>query len=127
MTATPASRFSLPPDHRLRLELNDEVHARPPGVPDGTTAPLLSGAAQLGAAREAGWARVVALAERYGVAGPAPGANHFSGDLGPFRLQWKRHTEFTHYELIVQGVADPFADRRWLRPRPIGWPACPAR
>ncbi len=120
MTTAPATGFSLPRDHPLRLELNDEVHARPP---ESLTAPLrISYVALLsaGAAREEGWAHVVALAKRYGVAGPAPGANHFSSDLGAFRLKWERHTEFTHYELIVGGAADPFADPA-LAAAPADW------
>jgi uncharacterized membrane-anchored protein len=100
----------LPPDHPLRFELNNEVHARPPEM---LVAPLrisYLAVVTAGAAREEGWRQIVALAERYGVAGPAPGANHFSGDLGPFRLKWERHTEFSRYKFILPGADDdPFA------------------
>ena len=61
--------------------------------------------------REQGWAAIHDLAGRYGVAPPAAGANHYSADLGPFRVKWERHTEFLRYTFIVPGAdADPFAD-----------------
>lgn len=103
--------MSLPPSHPLRVELNDEVHARPPEalvppcrishlalLPDGD------------APRDDSLAALVALAKRFGGPEPAPGATHFSADLGPFRLKWERHTEFSRFMVIVPGVeADPFA------------------
>jgi uncharacterized membrane-anchored protein len=32
------------------------------------------------------------------------GANHFSADLGAFRLVWERHTEFARYTFVVPGL-----------------------
>lgn len=103
--------YATPPSHPLRVELNDEAHARPS---EALTAPvrlsylaLFSDPTQREREREL----VRELAGRYGVPGPAPGANHFSADLGPFRLKWERHSEFARYKVIVAGVdADPFAD-----------------
>lgn len=112
----------LPKDHPQRVELNDEVHARPS---EALAAPqrisylaLLSGWAE----RERERQRVAELAERFGALPPREGANHFRADLGPFRLKWERHTEFTRYSFIVAGAwADPFAEpaiavvpREWL-------------
>lgn len=99
--------MTLPPDHPRRAELNDEVHARPP---EALTAPaaisfvaLLVDPADRG--REAGLlAEVAALAGR---AAPAPEANHFSVDLGGFRLRWERHTEFSRYMFVAEGSGDP--------------------
>lgn len=105
MTAT------LPADHPLRIQLNDEVHARPP---ESLVAPTrLSYLALFSdtAAREGGFSAVCDLAQRYGAAPPSPRANHYSADLGPFRLKWERHTEFVRYKFIVAGVgSDPFDD-----------------
>ena len=98
----------LPPDHQLRVELNDEAHARPP---EALTAPLrLSFLALYSdpAQRDAEWEHLCALVRRFGQAPPAR-ANHYSADLGPFRVKWERHTEFTRYKFIVAGATpDPF-------------------
>ena len=101
----------LPQDHPQRFELNDEVHARPP---EALTAPLrLSYVALLAEPGRRGqdWQHVHDLAQQFGTAPPAVGANHFSADLGPFRLRWERHTEFARYKFIVAGAGDdPFAE-----------------
>lgn len=101
----------LPPDHAQRTALNDEVHARPP---EQLTAPArVSFLALLadGALRERVWRSVIDLAERFDAAPPAPGANHYSRDLGTFRFTAERHTEFVRFNFIVAGVgADPFLD-----------------
>jgi len=97
----------LPHDHPQRYALNDEVHARPP---EALEAPLRLSFLALfspGSNRDAEWRHVAALAGRFGVAGPEDGADHFSAELGPFRLKWERHTEFSRYSFIVAGVADP--------------------
>ena len=101
--------MKLPADHPERIELNDEVHARPP---EPLVAPtrlsylaLLCDAAQ----REAGWEAVRDLCRRYNVEPPAQLMLHFSAELGPFRLKWERHTEFIRFMFIVEGATgDPF-------------------
>jgi uncharacterized membrane-anchored protein len=102
--------MTLPPDHPQRIELNDEVHARPP---EPLVAParlsylaLMCDAPQ----REAGWAAVCDLCRRFEVTPPAQSATHFTADLGPFRLKWERHTEFIRFMFIMEGAADaPFS------------------
>lgn len=101
----------LPASHPQRLELNDEVHARPP---ESMAAPLrISYLALLNdaAGRDAAWEAVVALAQRMTVAPPLPGVSHFSADFGPFRLKWESHTEF-HRIMVFAPLAgdDPFAE-----------------
>jgi uncharacterized membrane-anchored protein len=119
-------RLVLPADHPQRLELNDEVHARPP---EKLSAPLrLTYLALLSDAstRDAEWRAVVELATRHGVAPPVAGANHFSADLGPYRLKWERHSEFSRYKVIVGGDFEaPFEDaahapvlREWIAALP---------
>jgi len=103
--------ITLPANHPLRIQLNDEAHARPPELLVAPT--RLSYLAMFSdtAAREGGFGAVCALAERYGAAPPPKGANHFSADLGPFRIKWERHTEFVRYKFIVAGAGpDPFDD-----------------
>jgi uncharacterized membrane-anchored protein len=101
----------LPPDHPLRLALNEEVHARPP---EALSAPLrltflaLYSDASL---RQREWEHVCELARRHGVAPPPERAAHFSADFGAFRLKWERHSEFTRYKFIVAGPCpEPFLD-----------------
>ena len=102
----------LPPNHPLRSELNDEVHARPS---DALHAPLrISYLALLtdvtSRARE--WQNVRDLAARFGHDTPDKPAIHLSVNLGPFSLRFERHTEFTRYTFSVAGLsgADPGAD-----------------
>jgi uncharacterized membrane-anchored protein len=101
----------LPSDHPRRAELNDEVHARPPEV---LSAPARISylALLIGPERRAEEdAGLVALARRFGAEPPSPGDNHFSADLGAFRLRWERHTEFSRYMFAAPGVpSDPFAE-----------------
>lgn len=115
--------MKLPADHPQRIELNDEVHARPP---EPLVAPsrlsylaLLCDAAQ----RDAGWLAVCDLCHRYGVEPPAQSGLHFTAELGPFRLKWERHTEFIRYMFIVEGTTgDPF-ERPAISVLPEDWVA----
>jgi uncharacterized membrane-anchored protein len=109
----------LPPDHPLRVELNDEAHARPP---EALAAPLRLTYLALYSdptQREQEWEHVCALARRYGHTPPVQ-ASHYSADLGPFRMKWERHTEFTRYKFIVAGGGDPF-DPPALQAVPSDW------
>jgi uncharacterized membrane-anchored protein len=106
-----AAEPGLPPDHVLRAELNDEVHARPS---DPLRAPLsVSYLALLSDAssRALEWANVRALAAGYGVELPEASVNHCSVALGGFTLRWERHTEFTRYTFFAPGATseEPFA------------------
>lgn len=111
----------LPRDHSERLALNNEIHARPP---EALTAPLRVSFLALyadPAARESQWDQVAELARRFDLEPPAPGANHFSADLGPFRVKWERHTEFSRYKFIVPGDEGyPFA-RPAIKEVPADW------
>jgi uncharacterized membrane-anchored protein len=101
----------VPGDHPYRQELNDEVHARPP-VP--VVAPLrisylvcLSGSES----RDQDQQAIERLTQAYQVKPPAPEDNHFRADLGPIRVKWERHTEFTRYNFYADGLSDdPFAE-----------------
>ncbi|MGE5768642.1 MAG: DUF3422 family protein, partial [Bacteroidota bacterium] len=105
-------------DHPLRAALNAEVHSRPFASLQSpqriSHLALLSGEG----AAERERRHVAELCESRGVAGPPPGTNHFYCDLGPFRLKWERHTEFSTYTFFVAGpfaespfAESPFADR----------------
>jgi uncharacterized membrane-anchored protein len=95
----------LPRNHSQRIELNDEAHARPP---EALSPPLrISFLAMFNdpEARRLGAEPIRALMQRFDAEPPAAGANHYSRDLGPFRVNWERHTEFTRYKFIA--TAEP--------------------
>jgi uncharacterized membrane-anchored protein len=115
--------MSLPKDHPYRSELNDEVHARPP---EALVAPMRISYLALfndKSQRETEARPIHELAARFGHEPPMPRASHFSADLGPFRVKWERHTEFTRYKFIVQGAAgNPFDDTA-IKAVPADWVA----
>jgi uncharacterized membrane-anchored protein len=101
----------LPADHPLRQELNDEIHARPAEALRGPARisylALMTDQEERSRFREA----VADLARRRLVAPPAAGATHFSADLGPYRMIWEQHTEFSRVTFIAPGAGeDPFAE-----------------
>lgn len=101
----------LPPDHARRAELNDEVHARPPKVLRAPVRASYLALLQDPVQREAEADHLRSLARQLGAEPPARDANHFSANLGPFRLRWERHTEFSRYMFVLDGaVAAPFAE-----------------
>jgi uncharacterized membrane-anchored protein len=115
--------MSIPENHPRRIDLNDEVHARPP---ETLSAParlsylaLLCNAAQ----RDQAAGMVCDLARKFGVEPPPPGAMHYSADLGPFRLKWERHTEFARYQFIVTGDESAPFERPAILAAPAEWVA----
>jgi uncharacterized membrane-anchored protein len=107
----------LPGDHPERMALNNEVHARPPEALQARmriSYVVLFGELDMGPLR--------ALCGKYGVEPPGEAANHFSADLGPFRLKWERHTEFTRYWFLVPAAgANALFERTALEAVPQGW------
>jgi uncharacterized membrane-anchored protein len=93
----------LPENHALRLDLNNEVHARPPeamGPPQAITyIACLSGADR----HAADWQHLAALARHFGTTFPAEPRPHISVDFGPVRVAFERHTEFARYAFIARG------------------------
>ncbi len=94
----------------MRVELSDEVHARPPlplSPPSRVTCLALMSPP---ASRAAEWQGLLELAARHGVTLPATPGSHCSAEFGSFRLKWERHTEFSRYVFVVDGASDlPFA------------------
>ena len=113
--------MGLPADHPQRLELNDEVHARPPlplRAPARVTClALLSPSAS----REHEWQLLRELAGGFGVALPVEAAGHCTVDLGTFRLKWERHTEFSRYVFALEGAGGAAFGRSALDQLPTGW------
>ena len=82
----------LPDNHPARIELNNEVHARPPEALIAPCSISFLALCVRDEERTGAWLQLCDLAKRYGVTPPAEGANHFSAGFGPFRLKWERHS-----------------------------------
>ncbi len=56
-------------------------------------------------------AHLAVLCQRFAVAEPPAGANHYFQDFGDFRMKWERHAEFCTYTFFRRGpFSDPFAE-----------------
>ena len=101
----------LPSDDPLRVELNDEVHARPSEILSAPLRLTFLAIRATPAERAREWECVSQLVSHFGVRPPASTVSHFSADCGVFRLKWERHSEFTRYKFIVPGIhSDPFEE-----------------
>lgn len=100
----------LPASHPRRVELNDEVHARPyQALQAPQRASHLAMLAQP-TEREREYAHVADLCRRHGCQPPPSAASYYVADCGAFRLRWERHGEFSSYTVFVDGAgAEPFA------------------
>ena len=115
--------MKLPDDHPQRFQLANEVHARPHQPLKAPERAFYLAVLLEPGDRGREHAHVAALCERYGRHPPPAEAIHFSVDLGPLRLRWERHTEFSSYTFFVAGRgAKPFAQpaivalpAEWLR------------
>ena len=112
-------------DHKLRYALANELHARPfPSLEAPSFAVYLAIKQPENAAardRAADVAHLTELLDRYGTAHPKPGANHFFGDLGKYRLKWESHTEFVTYTIFGEGVAPKPFDPTMFDVFPEDW------
>ncbi|MCA0045241.1 DUF3422 family protein [Celeribacter litoreus] len=112
-------------DHPRRYELSNELHARPfPEVGTNARAAYLAIRASGDAARrdrDLDRAHLLSLLDRYGAAHPAPGATHYIGPLGKYRLKWESHTEFVTYTIFADGVADRAFDKGTFDLFPEEW------
>jgi uncharacterized membrane-anchored protein len=111
----------LPHDHPLRIELNDEVHARPT---ESLRAPLRASFLALTSdwgARQVEWQQLRELASRYGAPQPQPGVNHYSADFGGFHVKWERHSEFYRYLFVLSGAGENPFDQPALAAVPPEW------
>lgn len=107
--------------HLLRSELAEEVHARPSDALD-TPCRTTCVAKLIDPSDRAQELRHLAdLCHRFCVDPPTADATHFGADLGPLKLKWERHGEFSGYIFIAAGLSpEPFIEPpvQWLPP---GW------
>jgi uncharacterized membrane-anchored protein len=111
----------LPSNHPDRLALADEVHARPP-EPLETPARATYLALLVNAdARESERAHLARLCAAFDAEPPPAGVSQFSTALGPLRLKWERHGEFSSYTLIAPGSGQVCFDSPAASLLPAGW------
>ncbi len=113
----------FPANHPQRVVLADEVHARPPERV--TTPGRVSYLAVLidSEAREQELRHLQNLCKRFDATGPGLDDKHLRATLGPLRLKWERHGEFSGYTFTTSGLpADPF-DAPAASMLPGGWAA----
>lgn len=96
-------------EHPLRDSLDKEIRARPYialNVPERIShIAIMTGEKGSTQERE----HIAKLCEAFDCAPPPHGATHFVMDLGPFRLRWERHTEFSGYTFFRhEEFAEPF-------------------
>jgi uncharacterized membrane-anchored protein len=96
-------------EHPWRRALSEELHARPY---EALIAPLRASHLAMVSTEEdaaADRAHVAALCRRCGAPPPDAEARHLSVELGPYRLKWERHTEFSTYSFFRPAdFDDPF-------------------
>jgi uncharacterized membrane-anchored protein len=116
----------LPPDHPERVVLANEVHARPYEALQTPQRATYVAAIVDKEESEQELLHLAALCKRFGVASPPAAASHFSAMLGPVRVKWERHAEFSGYTFIAPGEsAQPFGEPA-SESLPDGWlPAIP--
>ncbi|MEM1129404.1 MAG: DUF3422 domain-containing protein [Pseudomonadota bacterium] len=112
-------------DNPLRYQMTNELHARPfPKLQTPSRAAFIAiKPAGDGAGRDKDLdrAHLTKLLDRYGVPHPQPGATHYSGDIGKYRLKWESHTEFMTYTVFAQGVAEKPFDGETFGMFPEDW------
>jgi uncharacterized membrane-anchored protein len=119
-------------DHPSRYALVNELHARPfPELSAPCRAVYLAIKPPENAAerdKAADFAHLLALLDRYGAAHPAPGASHYSGQVGRNFLKWEMHTEFVTYTLFGDDVSSTPFSGEMFRLFPADWlKAAPGR
>lgn len=100
----------LPASHPLRIDLNNEVHARPPEALSAPQTITYIACLTSNERRNAEWQHLATLAKHFGATFPTEPRNHISIDFGPVRVAFERHTEFARYAFIARcsDPRDPF-------------------
>ncbi|MCE8008870.1 DUF3422 domain-containing protein [Aestuariivita sp.] len=112
-------------DHPLRYKLANELHARPfPTMATPCTVVYIAFKQPTDAAgrdRAADLAHLTTLLDKYGAPHPQPGATHFSGQIGRYRMKWEQHTEFVTYTAFSDGLSDRAFDPADFEVFPEEW------
>ncbi|MFT4729059.1 MAG: putative membrane-anchored protein [Granulosicoccus sp.] len=112
-------------DHPLRYAMANELHARPfPVIAAPSRAAYLAIKPAQNAAgrnREADWAHLIDLLDRFGAQHPHPGATHYSGQIGKHSLKWESHTEFITYTVFDEAISGRSFDSQTFTAFPHDW------
>jgi uncharacterized membrane-anchored protein len=112
-------------DHPLRYKLANELHARPfPSMTAPCSAVYIAIKQPNDAVsrdREQDLSHLIALLDRHGAPHPQPGATHYYGQIGKYRLKWEQHTEFVTYTAFSEGGAERAFDPREFEVFPSDW------
>ena len=111
----------LPRDHPQRIELANEVHARPPEALKTPARATYVAVTVSREERENECAHLTALCEQFGVQPPSADANHFVAQMGEVRLKWERHAEFSGYAFHVHGLGPREFEAPATTFLPEGW------
>ncbi|WP_296763110.1 DUF3422 family protein [Sediminimonas sp.] len=117
----------MPPieDHPLRYDLANELHARPfPSLTVPCSAVFLAVKRTEEAAardRSADMDHLRALLDRHGAPHPQPGATHYFGRIGRYRLKWESHTEFVTYTVFSDTLSERAFDPAEFEVFPEDW------
>jgi uncharacterized membrane-anchored protein len=118
----PAERgTNLPPDHPERIVLANEVHARPYEALHTPQRASYVAAVVDKEEHEHELAHLAALCNHFGVTSPSATASHFSAMLGPVRVKWERHAEFSGYTFIVPDEGAQRLEKSASESLPEGW------
>jgi uncharacterized membrane-anchored protein len=112
-------------DHPLRYALANELHARPFPSLDAPCGAIYLAIKRpeeaAGRDREADREHLTQLLDRYGAQHPQPGATHWFGELGKFKLKWEQHTEFVTYTMFMPTLEERPFDPKAFDTFPADW------
>ena len=112
-------------DHPLRIEMANEMHARPfPSLSAPSSVAFLALMHPTEAAtrdRALDRAQLIKLLDRFGAPHPHPNATHYSETLGRYNLKWEQHTEFVTYTLFHDGLSERAFDPAEFSGFPKDW------
>jgi uncharacterized membrane-anchored protein len=111
----------LPSDHPERMALADEVHARPP---EPLQTPLRASHVSLlleGEDRVLEGQHLARLCAQFELQPPPAGTTQFSTQLGPLRLKWERHGEFSGFTFFAPGEGSAAFEDTATSLLPAGW------
>lgn len=107
-------------NHPLRLALAGEIHSRPFLFIEAPAR-----VSHLAIHSDEGPALhdrlLETLCTRFGVAAPAPGAQHFFHDFGHLRIKWERHSEFSTFSFVEPGEHEGDFEQTAIRHVPADW------
>lgn len=90
----------LPPDDALRVQLHNEVHARPPASLQLPALVVFVAVLNAGVSRQQEWEHLRQLPGQGALALESLNDNFLRLRLDGYTVKWERHTEFTRYSIV---------------------------